>query len=336
MILYIGNNIESKTNNVTTLQLLTKLLKQENYEVLVKSSKSNQIFRLLDMLVSVLKYRKKISYILIDTYSTRNFYYAFFTSQLARVLNLNYIPILHGGNLPNRLVNSPTMSKMLFKHSYRNVAPSNYLKAAFKKYNYDSVFIPNVLEIEHYKFKKRQNFEPKLLYIRAFQQLYNPKMAIYVLAELLKEFPAAKLCMVGPDKDGTLNECKALVKTLGINEAVTFTGILTKDQWHELSEDYDIFINTTTIDNTPVSVMEAMALGLIVVSTNVGGMPYLIKSGGDGFLVELNNVDQMTLVIKELLADKVTAQQMVLNARKKVESFGWSSVKQHWIDVLKS
>lgn len=334
MILYIGNNIKSKTNNVTYMVTLSNLLKDEGYELLMTSSKKNQLLRILDMLLTIVKYRKSIRYILIDTYSTRNFYYALACSQLARVFKLKYIPILHGGNLPSRLKNSTKYCDLIFKYSYKNIAPSNYLKNAFEDKGYETIFIPNVLEINNYKFKKRKEFSPRLLYVRAFDKIYNPQMAVYVLSELLKKYPLAKLCMVGPDKDGSLQECKDLAMLLGISESIEFKGLLSKVQWHKLSEEFDIFINTTNLDNTPVSVMEAMALGLVVVSTNVGGIPYLISNGFEGVLVAPNNVDRMTFAIDNIILNTVSTQQLILNARKKVESFDWSHVKQSWIDVL--
>jgi len=334
MILYIGNNMQSKTNNVTYMVTLSNLLKSEGFELLMTSSKKNQLLRILDMLLSIVTYRKKISYILIDTYSTRNFYYALACSQLSRLFNLKYIPILHGGNLPERLMNSRKMSSLIFKYSYKNVAPSNYLKDAFEKKGYETTFIPNVLELNNYKFKKRESFSPHLLYVRAFDKIYNPQMAVYVLSELLKKHPSAKLCMVGPDKDGSLQECKELALTLRVSEFIEFKGLLSKTEWHKLSKEFDIFINTTNLDNTPVSVMEAMALGLVVVSTNVGGIPYLINNGVDGVLVAPNNVDEMTSVIENTIINTELTQQLILNARKKVESFDWSTVKQSWIEML--
>jgi len=313
---------------------LSGLLKKEGYRLLMKSSKRNQLLRIIDMLLSIIKYRKKINYILIDTYSTRNFYYALACSQLARVFKLKYIPILHGGNLPNRLDSSPGLSDFIFKNSYKNIAPSNYLKVAFENKGYETIFIPNVLDITSYRFEIREEYAPKLLYVRAFDKIYNPKMAVYVLSALLKNYPSAKLCMVGPDKDGSFQECIALAKALGVHTSVEFNGMLSKSEWHKKSEEYDIFINTTNLDNTPVSVMEAMALGLIVLSTNVGGMPYMIKNGFDGVLVPPNKADEMTLAIENLIIDKETTQNMIVNARKKVESFDWSRVKQSWFDIL--
>ena len=240
---------------------------------------------------------------------------------------------MHGGNLPNRLNNSKNLSKLIFNNSYKNVAPSNYLKHEFDKKKYPSVLIPNVIKIEDYKFKDRSFLKPKLLYVRAFAEIYNPQMALYVLEKLIKKYPESKLCMVGPDKDGTLKDVKKLAKSLKIENHIEYTGVLLKKDWHKKSIDYDIFINTTNVDNTPISVIEAMALGLPIVSTNVGGIPYLIANNEDGLLVDCNNANQMTEKIMLLLEGKFP--KIANNARDKVEKYNWEVVKDKWFEILK-
>lgn len=332
MILYIGNNI--KSSNTTVLVQLSNLLKKEGLNVIISSSKENQLFRLIEMLYSVLKWNRRIDYVLIDTYSTKNFYYAFLVSQLCRFLHLKYIPILHGGNLPNRLKNSPQWSRLIFKNSYSNIAPSYYLKEAFEKEGYNVKFIPNNLEINQYTFKKRKKLTPNLLFVRSFSDIYNPELAVKVLHELKKEYPSAKLCMVGPDKDGSLQKCKDLAHKYGIKDSIAFTGKLSKTEWHELSIDYDIFINPTNFDNTPVSVMEAMALGLPIVSTNVGGIPFLLKDNTDALLVNKDSVGEMTEAIISLLKTPSKSLTLLINARKKVEQFDWEIIKHDWLSIL--
>jgi glycosyltransferase involved in cell wall biosynthesis len=159
-------------------------------------------------------------------------------------------------------------------------------------------------------------------------------MAISLLYELKKDYQGAELCMVGPDKDGSMEECKILSKELGISDSVLFTGKLTKKEWHKLSENYSVFLNTTNFDNTPVSVIEALALGLPVVSTSVGGIPYLLEDGKDALLVEKGNVLQMKDAVKSIIDDEKLASQLVINARKKAESFDWNKVKNNWNEVL--
>lgn len=332
-VLYIGNDLAEKNNYNSSMETLTSLFRVEGFVLYKSSDKINLFFRLLDMCFSVVKHRKKTDYILIDTFSTLSFYYALITSQLARIFKIKYIPILHGGNLPDRLEKSKYFSKLIFENSYKNIAPSGYLKYEFEKRGYKTVFIPNILEIENYKFTKRIYLNPKLLWVRAFAEIYNPKMAIEVLSKLQKEYPKAILCMIGPEKDTSFEEVKELVKLLNLKDSVEFTGVLPKEVWCEKSEDFDIFINTTTIDNTPVSVMEAMALGLPIVSTNVGGMPYLIDEGTNGLLVDNGDVLGMVAEISSLL--KGTHKELTIAARKKAESFGWNEVRNQWIAILK-
>ena len=149
---------------------------------------------------------------------------------------------------------------------------------------------------------------------------------------LKKKGMDASLCMVGPDKDGSLNHCKKIATQL--NLPITFPGLLQKKEWIELSKDYNIFINTTNFDNMPVSVMEAMALGMPVISTNVGGMPFLLDNKENGVLVPANNPEAFVDAIIELCAQPEKVKNLTQNARTKMEGFDWEKVKHRWDDVL--
>jgi glycosyltransferase involved in cell wall biosynthesis len=306
----------------------------EGFDVIISSDKKNKILRLLDMCITFFRNKNSIDILLIDTFSTTNFYFAFILSQLARRNKVDYVPILHGGNLPNRISNSPKMSRKVFDNSLINIAPSNYLKLAFEKKGFKTKLIPNILEVDNYKFKERNTFSPNLLWVRAFDKTYNPLMAIKVLNEVKKEFSNAKLCMIGPQKDETLEMTQKLINDIDLTDSVEITGVLPKEEWHKKSEKYDIFINTTNFDNTPVSVIEVMALGLPVVTTNVGGIPFLIEDNIDGKLVEIDNVDQMAKVIIELIKSPEETRALVKNARVKVENFDWKFIRNRWLEVL--
>lgn len=330
-LIYIGNNLDAK--NPTTMVLLSALLAEIGFKVSLYSNKNNKLVRLLHMCFGVVKHRNA-DYLLIDTYSTYNFYYAVITSQLARIFNLKYIPILHGGNLPKRLNRNPFLSNLVFKHSKVNIAPSNYLLEHFKKQGFKTIFIPNAIELKNYNFKSRKKFSPKLFWVRAFQEIYNPVLGLKVLEVLKEKYPEVVLCMVGPDKDGTLKEVNKMAQDKGLTNSIECTGFLKKEDWIKKSEGYDIFINTTTVDNTPVSVLEAMALGLPVVSTNVGGIPYLIKDSVNGILVENNNEQAMARAIVKLLENQIETQMMTKNARTLVEGFDVEVVKKEWRKLL--
>lgn len=333
-LLYIGNKLSIHGVNATSIETLGVFLEQDGWHVYYASSKKNKLIRLLDMVYKTLIYSRKVDYVLIDTYSTQNFYYALIISQLCRLLKVKYIAKLHGGDLPNRLNKTPLLCDLIFKNAYCISAPSNYLLKFFKiKYSDKLKYIPNTVDIANYQFNKRDFSAPKLLWVRSFSSIYNPMMAINVAIELKKTYPNVTLCMVGPDKENLIPKCQELAKNNAID--VLFTGKLTKEAWCDLAKNYNIFINTTHFDNTPISVIEAMALGLPVVSTNVGGMPDLITHNQNGLLIDDNDVIAMKNSIVELCNNPELCETIVVNARYYVEQFDWEIVKKDWQEILK-
>lgn len=332
-LVYIGNKLTNTGKTATTIDTLGKGLEDAGFKVSYASSYTNIVFRFIDMLWTVFKHRKATDYVLIDTYSTLNFYYAYGVSQLCRMLKLKYIPILHGGNLSNRLKNNPKLSASIFNNAYVNSAPSNFLKVQFKNHGYTNVtVIPNSIAIQQYPFKQRTIDHVRLLWVRSFSELYNPKLAVSILHALKLKGVDASLCMIGPDNDGSLNTTQAYAKSLGVS--VDFPGKLSKADWMARAKDYNVFINTTNFDNTPVSIIEAMALGLPIVSTNVGGIPFLIENNQDGLLVNPNNTEAFVEAILQYKNNALLSQSVVKQARLKAETFDWEQVRQQWLTTL--
>ncbi len=332
-ILYLGNKLSVKNRNLTTIEQLSFRLESLSFEIKTYSDKRNKIRRLLSMLWAIVKH-KDFDFLLIDTYSTSAFWFAWLSAKLAQVFKLKYILILHGGKLPERLEKNPKLCQSLFSKAYLNIAPSNYLFQEFKKVGFNNLkLIPNSIEIKNYQFKERQVLKPKLLWVRAFADIYNPLLALKVLKALLKHYPEAKLSMVGPFKDDSIKHCKDFAKQNQL--PVTFTGKLPKEDWIAYAKDFDIFLNTTNVDNTPISVIEALALGLPVVTTNVGGLPYLLSHQKNALLVNPNQVNEMQKAILKLLNNRELGLQLSQNGRELAETFDWDVVKHQWQEVLK-
>ncbi|WP_298247519.1 glycosyltransferase family 4 protein [uncultured Christiangramia sp.] len=330
-ILYIGNKLEKWGRTPTAVDTIPDLLKTEGFEIVTISTFQNKFLRLLEMCLYCLfgNYQK----LLIDTYSTQNFIYAKFCGSIARFRGKDYYFILHGGNLSNRLRSSGNYVTNLFQTATKLVAPSEYLYQQFNQLGYENlVCFPNAVPLQNYAFRHRIHINPKLLWIRSFQELYNPELAIQVLENLSDLYPESELCMVGPDKDGSLAELKKYVKENDLK--VSFPGKLSKPDLISLSHDYCVFLNTSNVDNTPVSVIEAMALGLPVVSTNVGGIPYLIQNAHTGLLVTPEDPKAMTAACIKLISQPEFSAQLAKNARIEVEKFDWQRVKQQWLDLL--
>lgn len=332
-VLYLGNKLSKKGATVTSIETLGSFLKQEGYTVYTASGIKNKVFRMLHMLYSIMKHSRRVSYVLIDTYSTQNFYFALASANLCRLLKVPYIPILRGGNLPERLEKNKALSWKLFNGAEANVAPSGYLMQAFNEQGYNNLtYIPNTIQLKDYPFKMRDRFDSKMLWVRSFAEIYNPMMAIEVLQGLRDQGRNVSLCMVGPDKDGSLKKCESFA--IENDLPVTFTGKLEKHEWIDLASKYDVFINTTDFDNTPVSVIEAMALGLPVVSTSVGGVPFLIEDRQDGLLVPPRDTESFLKAVNVIMDDPALGSTLAKNAREKAESFDWEKVKQLWFALL--
>jgi len=333
-LLYIGNKLSDHGYTSTSIETLGMFLETEGYTIYYASSKKNKFLRMFEMIFKTFKYSKKVDYVLIDTYSTKNFWYAFIISQLCRILKLKYIPKLHGGNLPNRILYSKFFADLIFKNAYINIAPSYYLYEVFNKNGYTNLkYIPNTIELQIYTQSQKEFKVPKLLWVRSFAKIYNPLMAVKVLSNIKSIYPEAKLCMVGPKKDDSYEKTVHFAKTKKLE--VEFTGMLSKEEWIELSKDYNVFVNTTHFDNTPISVIEAMALGIPVVSTNVGGIPYLLEHNSNALLCNDNDLKSMTEQIKRLFIESDLATNLSENAKQTVKGFDWEIVKKQWLDLLK-
>ena len=333
-ILFIGNKLKNENATVSMMEFLTEKLSSFVY-VNSASGEKNKVLRMIDMIRSVYFHRNKLDLVLIDTFSTSAFYFALVIGLLCKILKIKYIPIIHGGNIEFRLNKYPRLSNMLFKNATINISPSIFIFEVFKKFDYQVQFLPNSIDLKSYNFKERSALSPKLLWVRSFHELYNPQMAIEVVRVLKKDYKNIKLCMVGPDKDGSIQKCKNLANKYGLKRNVSFTGLLDRFDWINLSEDYDIFINTTNVDNMPLSVIEAMALGFPVISTNAGGLKFLHEDGHDALLGDKKDVNKMVSNIKLILKDRSLAQGLSKNARIKAEKYDWEKyIRHHWFDLI--
>jgi len=333
-IIYIGNKLSKHGHTPTSIETLGERLKA-NYNIIQASNKKFYFFRILDMWGTIL-FSKNIDMVLIDTYSSWAFHYAWTCGLLCRFKNIDYLPILHGGNIPKKINQLKPLYWLYFYFAKKIIVPSGYLKEAVeKKLNFSVELIPNFIDLDKYPVLIKDYKTIRILWVRAFHQIYNPKLAVDILNTLIKNGNEnCTLCMMGPEKDGSMIETKKYAKTLGIDRNIEFTGQLSKLEWIEKSKNYNIFINTSNFDNTPVSVMEAMALSFPVISTNVGGMSYIIDQNINGILLSPNNNSVFVDAITSLFSSPNRLLHISSNARSKAESWDWNNIELKWAKIL--
>ena len=330
-ILLVGNYLEGPGFNRSIWHDIANQLERAGYEIIRTSKFANPFRRLVDMLITIWARRQEYDVAQMDVFSGNAFIWAELSARMLALLNKPFVITLHGGNLPKFYRNNRRRVSWLLKEASAVTTPSCFLLGAFQEIRKDIQLIPNSLAIHLYPFIQRENPNPNLIWLRAFHKIYQPELAPKVLDALLQQFPQATLVMAGPDKeDGSRQITEKTATELGVSEKIEFTGRVEKSEVPNTLNRGDIFINTTTIDNTPVSVMEAMACGLCIVSTNVGGIPYLLENGVDSLLVQPGNPEAMAQAVRRILTEPGLAARLSSNARKKAEQFDWKNILPQW------
>jgi glycosyltransferase involved in cell wall biosynthesis len=272
----------------------------------------------------------------VDVFSGWAFFWAELVCDFLKTLGKPYILALRGGRLPEFARKQPLVNRLLL-NAAKVTTPSLYLKEAFLPIRSDIQHIPNPLEIENYIYANRDKTRPKLCWLRAFHKIYNPGMAIEVLHILKKEYPNVQLNMIGPDKgDGSLRAVRALATQYDLQESLQVVGPVHKSQVPEVLSQNDIFLNTTNYESFGVSVMEAAATGLCIVSTNVGELPYIWTHEKEVMLVPRNEAESMANAVDQILSNPTLASRLSANARLKVEKLSWEIILPKWQELFLS
>lgn len=329
-ILLVGNFLSASIGRSVCEDLADRFLGL-GWPVLVTSRKPGRINRLIDVVCTIWDKRQRYSVAQVDVYSGLAFSLAEIACWVLRCAGKPYILTLRGGNLPVFAYRWPGRVQGLLSSAVLVTTPSRYLLEKLGHFRGDLRLLPNPLDLHNYEFRLRVKPKPHLIWLRAFHKIYNPSLAPKVVASLTQDFPNIHLTMVGPDKkDGSLEAVKYTAVKCKVLDRLTFPGKITKSEVPRWLNQGDIFLNTTNIDNTPVSVLEAMACGLCVVSTNVGGIPYLLENERDALLVPPDNPEAMASAVYRILTEPGLGEWLSSNGRRKTLQFDWSTILPKW------
>lgn len=330
----LGPLVGRNAGYVTTQgEALVDWLRSEGRPVVAASSHRNRYARLVDILLTLLRHRHRIDVILVQGYSGANFVVVDAATALARRLGHRIVVCLRGGATPTFMARFPSWTCRVLRRADALVAPSRYLADAVGAYGFRVRVIPNVIAIEQYPFRVRGSVGPRLFWMRSFHPVYNPLMAIRVLARVRERFPDATLVMAGQDK-GMERDARQLAARLGVAPAVHFAGFLDAQGKRWAAEVSDILINTNRIDNTPVAVIEAAAMGLPIVTTNVGGISDLLSHNESALFVANESDQGMADAVIRLVCDPALGRRLSLGGRKLAESFTWHHVSGAWAELF--
>jgi glycosyltransferase involved in cell wall biosynthesis len=194
--------------------------------------------------------------------------------------------------------------------------------------------IPNLVRLKDYRFRSRMHFRPRIFWMRAYHDIYDPRLAISVFERVCDYYDDAILTMAGPDM-GLMDEIKDMAGKSKYAERIRVLPRVDFEEKQKLADDHDIYLNTNKIDNAPVSMVEMAAWGLALVSTKVGGIPYLFGQG-TALLVDRDEavVERLGEQVISIVKSPEQARAMVSQAYNQVSKFDDSLVKSQWLNII--
>jgi glycosyltransferase involved in cell wall biosynthesis len=311
-------------------EVLASLFTAQGTTALTSSDRLHPVGRAVAHLGDVVRWRRRVDVAVVSVFSGRAFALADEALLLARVAGIPTVAWLHGGALPDFGAAHPRWVRRALARADAVVAPTPYLGRWAGSLGLEVEVIPNVVDVDAVAFAPRAAVRPRLLWMRTFQELYRPGMAVEVLAELRSRGVDASLTMAGQDK-GALAATRDRAEALGVARWVTFPGFAGAAAKADLLRDHDVFLNTNDVDNAPVTVLEAAAAGLVVVATAVGGLPDLLADRQAALLVPRGDTSAMADAVVELLADPVLAGRLSTAGRAVAEASAWPVVRERWL-----
>ena len=237
---------------------------------------------------------------------------------------LNY----RSGEAEDHLANWRLTAIPIIKLVHRIVTPSGYLVDVFAKFGLKARAIYNIVELDRFPYREREQLRPVFLVTRLLEPLYNVACVLRAFALIQERYPEAKLTVGG---DGFLRpDLEELASQLGLRNT-EFIGFVPFDKMPDLYNETDIYLTATDIDNMPSSITECMASGVPVVTTDAGGIPYIVTNEETCLMIPRNDHKAMAEAALRLLSNPALAKRITRNARESSKKFMSPGVRAEWV-----
>lgn len=252
---------------------------------------------------------------------------------LARLRRVPVVVHYHGGEAERFFATAPFWVGRTLALADVLVVPSGFLEAGFRRLGFAPQVVPNVVDMTRFRPREKpRNFDaPHVIVTRNLEPIYDVPTAIRAFRAICARFPEARMTVAGSGPEA--ERLKALVTALGLSGQVNFPGRIDNRDIHALYAGADVVLNPSTVDNMPISLLEAFASGVPVVSTDVGGIPYLVRDGENALLVPVGDYQAMADAALAILDDAQFASHLTANGLSTVSAFGWPRVRHLWLET---
>jgi glycosyltransferase involved in cell wall biosynthesis len=250
---------------------------------------------------------------------------------MARLRKKNVLLHYHSGEARDHLQRFGSAAAMLGKMDLV-VVPSGYLVEVFGEFGLKAEVVPNIVDLSQFRFRARRPLRPHLVCTRGFHPYYRVDLVVRAFAEVQKIFPEARLDLAGGGPSE--GEVCDLVEKLKLS-GVRFLGVLSHDEIGRIYDDADIFVNASSLDNMPVSILEAFASGTPVASTAPEGMNYLVEHERTGLLSPPGDAASLAKNIVRLLQDADLSSRLATRAYEETSRYQWTAVREQWLSAYR-
>jgi L-malate glycosyltransferase len=251
---------------------------------------------------------------------------------VARLLGKPIVLNYHSGEAEDHLRRSAVARFVLRRLVHVTVVPSPFLRDVFRSFDLETDVVPNVVDLRQFTYRVRDRLQPKLLCTRNFESVYNVSCVLRGFATIQAQYPAATLTLVGAGSQDAALRSEAAALRL---ENITFAGRVAPSEIHRYYANADIYVQAPSIDNMPLSVLEAFASGVPVVSTDVGGVPSILRHGVDGLLVPDNDAHALANEVVKLLLDPALGRRLAESAYRTLPAYEWPVARDGWLHAYR-
>lgn len=249
------------------------------------------------------------------------------------------VPVIvnyRGGNADAFLRSAPGHVRRMLAAVEALVTPSGFLREVFAKHRLAARIVPNIVDLRRFTPGARRLVPgaPHLVVTRNLETIYDIPTAIRCFARVREVHPEARLTVAGSGPERAA--CEGLVAELGLGEAVTFAGRIDNDHIAALYAEADVAVNPSTVDNMPISILEAFASGVPVVTTDVGGIPFIAEHERSALLVPPGDPRAMADAVLRLLADSSLAARLAAAGVEEARGYAWERVRDQWLALYRA
>lgn len=306
------------------VELLQKYLRSEGHSAEIFSTKASVLRRLL-LPLQLLHETRGYDVLHIHCCSGWGFLPAVVGVTIGRHLGKRVVLTYHGGGGEKFFAKHTCLVKHYLLRTDANIVLSGFLANIFDKHHLPYTIIPNIIELDDSHYRQHDVLLPHFICTRAHEPLYNIPCILRAFGKVQSVLSEATLTLVG---DGSEHE-KLIQLSQDLNlKNITFTGRVDNSAIYEYLDQADFMLSAPTVDNMPVSVLEAMNAGLLVISSNVGGVPYMIDDGETGLLFESDNSDQLAEKMLWAIENQSPCKEIITKAHREVGRYRWESVKE--------